>query len=324
MFKIVHQHPLPVLSRASNGAETNKYGFEGGRVIKLGSTYHLFISEMIDDPKWAKTRLAHWTSEDLLFWQRVSTLFESSGAYEGNDPRAALFLPQPVFDDTAGRWNVFYSAFRCKPNEPGRWLLNHEGRAWQAVSRVLGDAGVGGPYDNVGVVLEPFNASQSWEGLQGVDFFSPFRAMDGSWLAFYGSAQTQNWPCKFWGVGLAEAANLSGPWRRRAEGNPVLIDPVWVENPVVHRVEDGRYAALYDATPKGRVIGITTSTDGVHWSAGQLLPLSAGAGDWLKQPRTPLCLIPHAGSKHEYDVLFTGNDREGYGCIGWCIVRDED
>src|ERR1700736_3716861 len=39
-----------VLTIKSSGAEGNKYGFEGGRVLKLHGVYHLFTSEMIGDP----------------------------------------------------------------------------------------------------------------------------------------------------------------------------------------------------------------------------------------------------------------------------------
>ncbi|HEY4764107.1 MAG TPA: hypothetical protein VIH75_10560, partial [Candidatus Sulfotelmatobacter sp.] len=58
----------------SEGAKGNKYGFEGGRVLKLNGTYHLFTSEMMGDPHWVKMRLAHWVSQDRLHWKRLATL----------------------------------------------------------------------------------------------------------------------------------------------------------------------------------------------------------------------------------------------------------
>src|SRR5687768_9095942 len=88
---LVEQHPTPILKRGVAGAADNKYGFEGGRVVRLGDTFHLFISEMDKDPRWTKTRLAHWTSTDRLTWQRQSTLYESTGEFKGQDRRAALF-----------------------------------------------------------------------------------------------------------------------------------------------------------------------------------------------------------------------------------------
>ena len=47
---LVEQHPAPVLTVRTPGAQPNKYGFEGGRVVKVRRTYHLFTSEMFDDP----------------------------------------------------------------------------------------------------------------------------------------------------------------------------------------------------------------------------------------------------------------------------------
>lgn len=320
MLRLIHQHPRPVICRTTPGAENNRYGFEGGRVLKIGGRAHLFISEMIDDPKWAKTRLAHWTSEDLLNWTRRSTLFESSGNYTGEDRKAALFLPQPVYDENVRRWNLFYSAFRSQPNQPKRWLLNHEGRAMRAVSTVDGEAGLGGPYENVGTVLEPGDESQPWEGLQGVDFFSPFRAPDGSWLAFYGSATTEDWPKPFWGVGLAEAESLAGPWRRLPSGNPVPLHEAAAENPIVHRIRD-RYVAVYDPITQGMAIGVTTSSDGRHWTRGELIMLNGGEGDWLKQPRTPLGLLSRDNAPKMFDIIFTANHVDGFACIGHAVVK---
>ena len=46
-------HP-PVLTIRSSGAEGNKYGFEGGRVIQQDGRYHLFTSEMVGDPHWVQ------------------------------------------------------------------------------------------------------------------------------------------------------------------------------------------------------------------------------------------------------------------------------
>jgi hypothetical protein len=319
-FSLVEQHPRPVLARGMPGTADNKYGFEGGRVVKVGGMYHLFTSEMIADPKWAKTRLAHWSSDDRLTWKRISTLRESSGDYTGQDPRAALFLPIPIYDPQDERWNLFYSAFRSAPNSGGRWLINHDGRIWRAASRTPGPEGIGGPYDDLGVILAPGPDSDPWEGLQGVDSFFPFRT-GSRWRAFYGSAQTQKWPCEFWGVGLVEAPKLAGPWKRLSKLNPIPIDKRWVENPQVLRLRDGAYAAVFDATPQGRAIGYTGSPDGKHWAEGKYVKLSAGEGDWLKQSRVPLGLIERADG--DFDVFFTGYDQSGYGCVSLATLRRE-
>jgi len=56
---LVAQHPSPVLTTRSPGAEGIRFGFEGGRVVKVAGTYHLFTSEMVDDPIWVRMRLGH-------------------------------------------------------------------------------------------------------------------------------------------------------------------------------------------------------------------------------------------------------------------------
>ena len=70
---LVRQHPTPVITNRTPGAEGIRYGFEGGRVVKVGDTYHLFTTEMVSDPMWVKTRFGHWTSRDRLAWTRVAT-----------------------------------------------------------------------------------------------------------------------------------------------------------------------------------------------------------------------------------------------------------
>ena len=314
MFRLVEVHAGPILGKATAGTKLIRFGFEGGRALKLAETFHLFISEMVDEPKFAKTRLGHWTSIDGLAWQRQSTLVESSGEFEGRDPRAAIFLPQPVFDERADRWNLFYAAFRSAPNRMDQWLLNHDGRIWRAVSRAPGPQGIGGPYDDVGVVLQRVAESDPWEGLQGVDSFFPYQVGD-NWYAFYGSAQTQNWPCQFWGVGLATSAALAGPWRRCSELNPVRIDEPFMENPIVTRFADGRYAMVYDAVLKGRAIGCAISSDGIHWPAGHRVELAGPEFGWLRQTRTPLGLIPRDADRQTFDVFYTGEEQDGYRCI---------
>ena len=210
-FSIVSQHPTPLISRTTPGAADNKYGFEGGRVILLDGTYHLFISEMHADPKWTKTRLAHWTSSDGFVFTRQSTLFESSGDFTGTDTRAALFLPIPIFDEQLNRWTLFYSTFRSAPSRKDAWLINHNGRIQRALSQTPGRAGIGGPYKDVDITMEPDKNSDPWEGLQGTDSFFPFKLDDGKWLAFYGSAQTEKVPTTFWADGLASSKSLAGP-----------------------------------------------------------------------------------------------------------------
>ena len=68
-LQIVEQPATPVLSHGMPGTEGIRYGFEGGCVLKLDNAYHLFVSEMVDDPFWVKMKLAHWSSPDGRKWQ---------------------------------------------------------------------------------------------------------------------------------------------------------------------------------------------------------------------------------------------------------------
>jgi hypothetical protein len=327
-FEIVNQHPMPLISRSTAGAADNKYGFEGGRVVLLDGTYHLFISEMNADPKWTKTRLAHWTSRDGFSFSRQSTLFESSGDFTGADPRASLFLPIPVFDEHLNRWTLFYSAFRSAPNRKDAWLINHNGRIIRALSQIIGRGGIAGPYKDVDVALEPDANSQPWEGLQGTDSFFPFeianhksQIANARWLAFYGSAQTEKVPTTFWAVGLASAPALAGPWTRLTQINPILQPRA--ENPHVIQIEKHLYAAIYDAIienpPDSLKIPYTFSTDGLHWSETKYIQLAPGENNWIKQVRTPLSLIPL--SHDQFLVYFTPAQPNGYSSLGRVTLK---
>jgi hypothetical protein len=295
----------PVLTTHSEGAQGNKYGFEGGRVLKLKGTYHLFTSEMTGDPHWVKMRLAHWVSHDRLHWKRFSTLLESSGDFTGKDPRAALWSPMPVFNSKDGRWNLFYVAYQAAPDTSKQWLTNHEGRIWRAVSETPGVDGIDGPYRDVGIVLQRGTDSDSWEGLQGTDSFFPYRKGD-RWFAFYGSAHTEKLPISLWQVGLAKAEDLAGPWVRCTELNPLKIETRFVENPIVTELDDGSYVAVYD-TDKPDAIGYTFSSDGIHWSPGQHLLVQEGNGVWASEVRTPLGLI--AEGNDSFTLFYTANEK---------------
>jgi hypothetical protein len=313
--------PAPVIDAGSPGTEGNRYGFEGGTVLRLEEgVLHLVTAERSGDPMIVKMRLAHWQSQDGLAWERLSTLYESSGDFTGADPRAALWGPMPVYHETQNRWTLFYVAYRAKPNTPTAWYENHEGRIWYAESTVQGRGGLGGPYQDVGVILQPDAESQAWEGLQGVDSFFPFQA-GGRWLGFYGSAQTQTVPCPFWGTGLAEAPALEGPWRRKQDGNPVKMDPVFAENPIVSRM-GALHVALVDGGPNGK-FGYATSRDGVTWSRADFIDLAKVGTPWWEVMRTPLCLLPEADGS--WTMFFTAwRSRPGdqaFGAIGRAKVR---
>ena len=300
---VTRQFDSPVLTVRSPGAEGNKYGFEGGRVVKLDGVYHLFTSEMIGDPHWVRMKLAHWTSRDRTHWQRVGTLRTSSGDFTGADPRAALWSPIPVFDPGGNRWNLFYVAYRAAPDTPQQWLTNHEGQIWRAVSLQPGRAGIGGPYRDVGVILRRGKNSDPWEGLQGTDSFFPY-LVGSRWYALYGSARTQSLPIALWQVGLARASQIGGPWTRCSQLNPLKVEPSFIENPIVTRLAGGGFVAVYD-DHRPNSIGYSFSRDGIHWSTGRQLTVQTGSSVWASEVRTPLGLIDEGDGS--FSLFYSGN-----------------
>jgi len=328
-FTLVDQYPSPVIARTSPGAEGTEYGFEGGSVIKLEGSYHLFTTEMLPGPLGVKTRLAHWSSPDRIHWKRVATLYASSGDFTGKDPRASLWAPMPVYNIGEGRWNLFYVAYRCAPDTKTAWRGNFEGRIWRAVSKVKGYGGIGGPYEDVGVILEPDVHSQPWEGLQGTDSFFPYHAGK-HWLGFYGSANSEHLPMEHWRVGLAEAPALAGPWKRMGEGNPVDLEKRFAENPIVIRLENGYYVVVYDNDVEySNTIGYSYSApgDGVHWARGrQLVVQPKGTGFWADTVRTPLGLIPEGHG--QYTLFYTGYQKPPasglhlYAGVGFVTLKE--
>jgi hypothetical protein len=314
-LELVRQHPTPVLTTRSPGAEGIRYGFEGGRVVKVRGTYHLFTSEMAGDPIWVRMRLGHWTSRDRLAWERAGTVAESSGEFEGKDPRAALWSPLPVWDAGSDRWNLFYVAYRSKPSDGTRFLLNHAGEIWRAVSRTPGEEGIRGPFGDVGVVMRPGPDSLAWEGLQGTDSFFPW-PVAGKWRAFYGSARTETKPIGHWLVGPAEADALAGPWRRVASDNPAPLEKRFIENPIVTAAPGGGFLVVYDSDGADAV-GWAYSADGVRWGAGERLRVQPKAGEWAKDVRTPLGLVNEGGDR--FSLFYTGFEQ----APDWARMLDE-
>jgi hypothetical protein len=299
---LVRQHSSPVVTTRSNGAGGNRFGFEGGRAVKVGGRYHLFTSEMVDDPMWVKMRFGHWTSRDRVHWTREGTIRESSGEIDGKDPRASLWSPLPVWDDQEKRWNLFYVAYRSARGDGTRFMLGHDGHIWRAVSKTRGLEGIGGPYEDVGVVLKPGPDSLPWEGLQGTDSFFPWR-VGSSWLALYGSARTERMPIEHWLVGLATAPELRGPWTRVRAHSPAPIEKRFIENPIVTAAPGGGWLAVYD-NDQPDAIGWSYSPDGTNWQAGRSLVIQNTPGVWAKDVRTPLGLVEEGEGR--FTVFYTG------------------
>jgi hypothetical protein len=174
------------------------------------------------------------------------------------------------------------------------------------MSEVPGPAGIGGPYNDQGIILAPGPQSESWEGLQGTDSFFPFPVGE-AWYAFYGSAKTGRLPIESWLVGLAQAPALEGPWKRCPELNPAPIEKRFIENPIVLLERPGLYLAVYD-NDQPDSIGYSFSTDGIRWSPGRSLQIQPQPGSWSKEVRTPLGLIP--GDKNEFTLFYSGFEQK--------------
>lgn len=300
----------PVIGPGHPDLAGNRYGFEGGCVVKEAGTYHLFTAEMAGDPFWVKMRLAHWRSPDAVNWRRVDTLYETNGSSTPGDTRFSLWAPMAVFNEAEQRWNLFYVAYR--PGVGEREGMHMDGRIWRAVSVTPGRQGIDGPYRDVGVVLEPDANSQPWESQQGTDSFFPWRVGE-KWYSFYGSHQYR--PRGPWLVGLAESPALAGPWTRCAGLNPSPIEPVFVENPVVTRLGES-FVAVYDNcaegttyVPEGRHVGYSVSSDGIRWPKGRRVAVqpASGPGQWSEDIRTPLGLI--AEEDGTFTMVYTGQLR---------------
>lgn len=293
-LRLVSEYPQPVIQERHADASGNAYGLEGGRVVKVDGVYHLITAEMYADIRNNSMRLAHWASSDGIAWQRQSTIATSSGDLTGQDTRAALWGPMPIYDEDDDRWNLFYVSYRACTRPEGL-----DGRIWRAVSEVHGHAGITGPWHDIGVIMSPGPESQTWEGIQGVDSFFPYR-VGNRWIAFYGSSDIRSW----FRVGLAESSHLSGPWNRMRDINPVpLCGPRGTENPIVSQLPDGRWLAMFESVFNERGFGYATSADGITWSDASELEVLA-SNSTLRKVRTPLGLIPEDDGS--WTIFYTG------------------
>lgn len=329
-------HSLINASTTGMSRKDNYFGFEGGAAVKVNGVYYVFTTEFYAKPRFVPSHLAVWSSDahmgrpDQNPWWRVATIFSSSGVVETDkctDPRGSLGSSvSPIYNAALGYWEIFYVGFHscCPKNETVHHFYNRYGRQYHARSTIHGLSGIAGPYHDIDVVLAPEDDDrQLWEGLMGVDSMSPpYRAHDGKWYAFYGSAKTEDGTGQSKNclptvsnnntdqerVGLATSDKIEGPWRRVSEGNPVSLEfpNNHTEQPIVTQFSDGTYGAVFDALDhetEGSV-GYAWSPDGVRWhpQCGQHLTV---AGAWGKA-RTPLGLIEE--EDNIFTLLYTGYD----------------
>ncbi|MHC0446972.1 hypothetical protein ACWA1F_16290 [Flavobacterium sp. 3-218] len=330
LFEVIGGENKPVIDEGMSGTEDIQGGFEGGRVVKVGDIYHMFPTERAGEKgvdyyyDRVKTKIGHWTSKDAIHWKRESTIYQASGTYAVteddnpmNDRRAAIWSYMPVFNEKANKWYGYYLAYTVsKEIEP-----NHSfGRIWRCESMVEGINGIGGPYKDMGIIMEPGLDSQPWEGRQGVASFFPYQVGD-KYFGFYSGAYPFNswadYPKKSgkgWFVALAESKSLEGPWLRMNKGlEPIkTMHPLFVENPIVSQLPNGMYIAIFDGGPDGwghhlpNMIAYSLSADGVNWAEAHYLPIETKVDKWWDIMRTPLCLIPEGNDV--YTIVYNAID----------------
>ncbi|CAK9112169.1 Uncharacterized protein SCF082_LOCUS52019, partial [Durusdinium trenchii] len=297
-------------------------GFEGGRFLKTDDgLYHCFPSERMRRgtgqgngtlPSDLVMQIGHWASATARpgSWYRVGTLVRSTGLYNASGVHSSTWAGMPVYDDDTRRWHLFYVGYRSAPMNGSHAYVQFGGVIVHAVSSVPGPGGLGGPYEETGVVLNETmpGTNLSWEGDQGDDAFFPYRLRNGEWYGFFGSAlsrkKTGGWNAD-WHVGLATAPRLAGPWAKRP-GNPLRFDGA-VENPVVTLTQDGEYyMAVY--YPFAGFVGFTWSRDGVTWSRGVHLNVTPHVDPPCGgTPVTALGLVPEPQlGPGIFSLLFTG------------------
>jgi hypothetical protein len=317
LFEIVGGPDGPVVDEGMPGTEGIQGGFEGGACVKIKGTYHMFPTERAGEKgieayyDRVKTRIGHWTSTDAIHWTRKSTIYQASGTYAivdednpMNDRRGAIWSYMPIFSEKANRWYGYYLAYTVSKEV----YPNHSfGRIWRCESVKEGIDGIGGPYKDISIIMEPGMDTQLWEGRQGVDSFYPYQVGD-EWLGFYGGAfpfeKREDYPRNgkrgAWYVGLAKSKTLEGPWTRLDTTiNPVTsIHPYFIENPIVYKLTPDVYITVFDGGPEAwglhlpNKMAYSLSKDGLHWSAAEYLPIETKVKKWWDIMRTPLCLIP--------------------------------
>lgn len=323
-LRLLAEHPGPVVGPDHPDVvlSGNRSGFETGQVVKLDGVYHMFVNEMFERPH-RDMRIAYWTSPDAAHWKRQATLVESIPGRSPTNPRSEVWVTGVEYNEDEAAWNIFYVAYRAGDEAKGELpQSDYEGRIWRARSVIPGPAGIGGPYADMGIVLEPGEESQPWEGQQAVATFNPYRA-GGRWYAFYdGHNYIPKGP---WPTGLATAPTLAGLWVRLPERyNPVPFSVVFAENPQVTELRGGGLLTVFDSLGD-REIGWSFSRDGVRWEPETRIRVQSEGNTWAlpgdHAMRTPLCAIEEDDGT--FTVIYTARtepDGKPFYAIGKCTL----
>ena len=320
---LVSEHIGPVIdtNHVDVISSKNRSGFEAGQVVKIKEVYHMFVNEMFDRPH-RDMRISYWTSNDAINWKRQSTIVESIPGRSASNPRSEVWVTGVEFNNEENAWNIFYVAYRAGDEEKGEIKRSdYEGRIWRAKSVIKGIDGITGPYADMGIILQPDENSQPWEGQQAVATFNPYIAGD-KWYAFYDG---HNYiPMGPWPVGMATATKLNGPWIRMPERiNPVPIAEEFIENPQVTELKDGGFLAVFDSFGDHE-IAYSISNDGVKWSPEVRIKVQSAKNLWAKAGdhamRTPLCAIEEDDGT--FTVIYTAKKADGktFYAIGKCTL----
>jgi len=335
-FELVSIHPQPVIGRHVPDAKDVKFGFEGGSVRKIHGVYYLSTTECFDEPKTAAVRIALWKSLDGTHFKRVCIMDKTNYNWNDTTYRMSPWAPILTYDSANERWSVFHVGYKRKPYSTD--VFNMSGKIARQDSKVKGMRGIEGPYSEVHWI-DVDNNPDAWESTNGMLGFYPFQVKN-QWYAFFccngvpidnnpRSADSLRVANKIaFQTGLVKSSRLNGHWERCSSINPVPFDPEFIENPVVTRLKNGCYIALYDGN-NDHALPYTWSYDGVHWAKRRLLQLD-NVPSWLYHIRTPLSLIEEKdGTYTVYFTAFDGLNPEGilplwhvgYGNVGKMSVR---
>ncbi len=334
-LQLVSLQTKPIIKKGDKGTEDNQFGFEGGTCRKVNGVYYLFVTEVFNLPKTAAVRLAIWKSNNGLKFRKIRVIAETNRNWEDTTNHMSPWAPNAVYDDDRKVWSVFNVGYRRKANSTS--VYNMSGRILRHDSKVKGINGIAGPYKEA-AWLDIDKTPEWFEGPGEMLSFYPYK-VGKEWWAFYGAnsvpeavdatgATDPNAKNIFYAGLLKATRGLTSKWARQTALNPVQMDSSFVENSIVTKVSPNLYINLYDGANK-QELSYACSKDGIHWEKEQLLQIP-NAPAWIKNTRTPLCLINEG--KGIYTIFFTAFDgknpdnieptwHDGFGNVGKLQVK---